>query len=217
MNRISPRRLAPLYLVLLAVPLFAPGCQSPYYADQGALFGGLAGAGTGAIIGNAVGSTGAGAAIGAGLGAITGAVVGGSLDEIDAKNRAMIEQRMGRPIPTGAVSTQDVVALTRAGVDPDLIANHVRNNGLVARLQAQDLIYLQQQGVARNVIEVMQAPPMVAPSGPPVILGQSPPPVIVEEHYYGGPYWGPPPPFYGGYHRHCRPRHGVSWGVSVRH
>ena len=167
--------------------------------------------------GNAVGSTGAGAAIGAGLGAITGAVVGGSLDEIDAKNRPMIEQRMGRPIPTGAVTTEDVVALTRAGVDPEFIANHVRNNGLRCAFHANDLIYLQQQGVARRVIEVMQTPAPVVAAGPPVMLGQSPTPVIIKEHYYGRPYWGPPPPFYGGYYRHCRPRHGVSWGVSVSH
>ena len=37
------------------------GCRSPYYADQGALLGGVTGAGVGALVGNAVGHTGASA------------------------------------------------------------------------------------------------------------------------------------------------------------
>src|SRR3954447_21040044 len=66
----------------------AAGCASPYRSDQGAVLGGLGGAGVGAIVGNAVGNTGAGAAIGAGVGALSGAAIGGSLDDIEARNRA---------------------------------------------------------------------------------------------------------------------------------
>jgi hypothetical protein len=199
------------------------GCRSPYYADQGALFGGLTGAGVGALVGNAVGNTGAGAAIGAGVGALSGAAVGGALDDVEARNQAMIAQQMaaaGQQAPVGAVSPNDVVQMTRAGVSPDLIANHVRANGTTGPLQAADLVYLSQEGVSRDVIAAMQAPPVrrvAAPAvvGPPVVVEHvATAPVIVEEH------WHAPYPRYHGHfhhhHRHHRP-HGVSWGVSVAH
>ncbi len=87
-----------LYGSLIAVLLLSAGtgCHSPYYADQGALAGGLGGAGLRALIGSASGHTGAGAAIGAAAGALTGGAVGGALDNIDAKNRAN-RRRHGSP------------------------------------------------------------------------------------------------------------------------
>src|SRR5208337_5028001 len=125
------------------------GCESPYHADQGALFGGLLGAGTGAVVGHALGNTGAGAAIGAGVGALSGAAIGAGMDQTEARNRAMIEARPGRPVP-GAVTVPDVVTMTRSGVDEGLIINHIHSHGLAAPLQASDVISLQQQGVSRE-------------------------------------------------------------------
>ncbi len=86
-----------LYGSLIAVLLLSTGtgCHSPYYADQGALAGGVGGAGLGALIGSASGHTGAGAVIGAAAGALTGGAVGGALDNIDAKNRAPNRCRHG--------------------------------------------------------------------------------------------------------------------------
>jgi len=174
------------------------GCNSPYRADRGALVGGVTGAGLGAIVGNAVGSPGAGAAIGAGVGALSGAAVGSSLDEIEARNRAEIEARLGRPAPAGAVTIDDVVAMTRSGVAEDVIVTHVRNHGLVAPLRATDLIMLQQQGVSPRVVQAMQAPP--------------PQPAVVPAAYVAPPpaYWAPYPYPYPYYY----PR-GPYWGVSV--
>ncbi len=196
---------------LLAVAL--AGCRSPYRADQGALFGGLLGAGTGAIIGNASGNAGAGAAIGAGLGAITGAAVGSELDHIEAQNRAMIAQQMGRQVSADAVTLGDVVDMTKAGVDDELIANHVRAHGVAAPLQAADLIYLQQQGVSTKVTKAMQEPPRR--QARPVVIHERTPPVIVQEYHYGPPAWGHgcDPPVY--HHRRHGHRSGVHWGVSV--
>jgi len=51
----------------------------------------------------------AGAAIGAGVGALSGAAVGSSLDEIEARNRAMIEAHMGRQIAAGAVTNTAII------------------------------------------------------------------------------------------------------------
>lgn len=191
----------------VSVTLLA-GCMSPYRSDRGALAGGLAGAGVGALVGNAVGKTGPGAAIGAGVGALSGALIGNGLDEIEARNRAEIEARLGHPIGVGAVSIGDVIEMSRAGVADEVIINHLRSRGFGQPLEAADLIRLQQDGVSSRVVEAMQTPP-------PIIRAASPPPgpVIIEEHLVAPPppYWGPPYPCYRSWH----PRRGVSWGVSL--
>lgn len=202
-----------LTLCMAVLTAVAPsGCASPYHADRGALAGGLGGAGVGALIGNAVGHTGAGAAIGAGVGTLAGAAVGGALDDIEARNRAQIAAHLGRPVPAGVVTFDDVIAMTRAGVDEDLIVNHIRANGAARPPQAADLIMLQQYGVSKRVIAALQEPP--APPAGYGSYGAVPaagPPVIIEEHHYGPPwaYWHPPPPHIGigfSYSRHSRCR-----------
>lgn len=209
---LSPSMAAvrPLALVLLAAT--GVGCASPYHADRGALFGGLTGAGVGALVGNAVGHTGAGALVGAGVGAMSGAAIGSGLDEIEARNRAEIEARLGRQVRAGAVSIDDVVAMTHGGVDDSLIINHIRAHGMTAPPSTGDLIFLGQQGVSPRVVEAMQRP--VAVPVAPVAHVAAPPAVIVEEHYYGPPVWRPcPPPYYHGhYHRHRPGR--VGFGFS---
>ena len=112
------------------------------------MLGGLLGGGTGALIGAATGHAGAGAAIGAGVGALTGAAIGHSQDETEARNRALIAQQLGRQVSAGAVTPGDVIAMTRAGVNEELILNHIRSHGMAVPLQPQDLITLQQQGIS---------------------------------------------------------------------
>jgi hypothetical protein len=194
------RRLA---LTSLVFAVGFAGCQSPYYADRGAVAGGLTGAGVGALIGDAVGSTAAGAAIGAGVGALTGGAIGGALDDIEARNRAQIAAQLGRPVAQGQATIAEVVAMTRAGVDPQLIANHVNTAGMAQPVTVSDVIYLSQQGVRDDVIHAMQTP-RVAQAPPGVVVPPPPGPVIIEEHYYG------PPPYF--YRPACGPR--VGFGVS---
>ena len=182
--------LRPSALFALAAVLSASGCAT--HTQTGAAVGGLAGAGAGAVVGHAMGNTAAGAAIGAGVGALTGAAIGNSQDQAEARNRAIIEQQIGRQL-AGAVRVDDVIAMTRAGVAPELIMNHVRAHGMVAPLQANDLIVLQQQGVDSRVIATMQTTPPVA--GQPVIVQQDPPPVVVDD-YYGRPYYYHPHHYY---------------------
>jgi hypothetical protein len=178
------------------------GCQSPFYADRGAGVGALGGAGVGALVGNAVGNTAGGALLGAGIGALGGAAVGSAIDEVQARNRAEIAAQLGRQVQAGAATPEEVIAMTRSGVNPALIQNYVRTSGMARPLSAQDVIYLSQSGVPQDVIMVMQNPP---PQATPAPIMAQPAPVIVEEHYYADPYWGP---------RYCRAP-GVSWGVSV--
>jgi len=207
-------RKSAVCIAVVACTTFAAGCRSPYYADRGAGLGALAGAGAGAIIGDATGgNAGSGALIGAGLGALTGAAVGTEMDTLAAQNRAEIAAQMGRQVQAGAANIQEVVAMSQAGVDPRLIQNYVRTSGVVAPLAASDVIYLHQQGVSTDVIQVMQSPPV--PAAPPIVAGR--PPVIVEEHYYGPPVCAPRPHF--GYHHghHRRHRRGgqTSFGFSI--
>jgi hypothetical protein len=195
-------------LGLIVLTFVGGGCASPYYADRGAGLGALAGAGAGAIIGDATGGNAAsGALIGAGLGAVTGGVVGSGMDEMQARNRAEIAASMGRQVQAGAATLDEVVAMSRSGVDPMLIQNYVRSSGMSRPLAASDVIYLHNQGVSKDVIQIMQSPPMP----PRTIIAQGPSPVIVEEHYYGPPVCHP----HFGYHRgyHHGPR--TSFGFSV--
>ena len=199
-----------LWILLMLVAAAHCGCRSPYYADRGALFGGLTGAGVGALVGDASGNAGAGAVIGSAVGALTGAAVGDSIDADLERSRAEIQARMGRQM-SGAVTSEDVIAMSRAGLSEDVIATHIRANGVARPVQVNDLIYLRNEGVSDGVIRAMQQTPQpqvaVATYGPP-----PPPPgaVIVEHHYQP---WCPPPRHYH-YHRPRPHHHGVTWGFS---
>jgi hypothetical protein len=184
------RRIGCLIVWALVASLCALGCETASHTDRGAILGGLGGAGVGALVGHATGHTGAGAAIGAGVGALTGAAVGSGMDEVERKNRAMIEAQLGRRVAAGSVTINDVIAMSQAHVGDDLIINHVRAHGMVAPLQSGDLIVLQQQGVSGRVIGAMQAAP---PPPPPqtVIVEQAPPPPVIVEGYYRPHYYRP--------------------------
>ena len=195
--------------LLLAV--LAAGCNSPYHADRGALFGGLLGAGTGAIVGDALGNAGAGAAIGAGVGALSGAAIGEGMDRIEAENRAMIAAQLGREVRAGAVTIDDVVMMSQAGVDDSLIINHIRANGMARVPGTHELINLNNSGVSTEVIRVMQEPPPQKQPETVVIERQAPTPVVVEEYHYGPPVYHRPPYYH---YRHRRPAPRVGWGIS---
>jgi hypothetical protein len=208
------RRFATLTLLLL---LAAPGCMSPYYADRGALFGGLTGAGVGAIVGDAAGNAGAGAAIGTAVGALTGAAVGDKIDADLARSKAEIEARMGRQMQ-GAVTPHDVIAMTQAGLSDDVIATHIRANGMAQPLQVNDLIGLRNMGVRDSVINAMQQTPpraLQASAAAAYPAYAAPAPVVVAPYY---PVWGPPPPpafYFHHHHGHHGRRGRYGWGVSV--
>ena len=205
----APLRAA---ILLLASFLAACGCRSPYYADRGALFGGLTGAGVGAAIGDASGNAGAGAVIGSAIGAVTGAAVGEGIDADLARSKAEVEARMGRQMQ-GAVTPQDVIAMTQAGLSDDVIATHIRANGVAQPLAVNDLIGLRNMGVRDSVINAMQqAPPRVGQAA--AVYPAYPQPgreVIVQPVYAP---WYPPPPPPVVYFNHHRPRSRVSWGFS---
>ena len=151
-----------------------------------------------------MGHTGAGAAIGAGVGAVSGAAVGASLDDIEARNQAAIAAHLGRPAPAGAVTVADVVSMSRSGVPEEVIVTHIQTHGIVAPLQANDLIQLQQQGVTPRIVQAMQAPRVPTAAAP-----YPPGTYVMPAPGYWGPYPYPYPYYY-------RPYPAFGWGVTFR-
>ncbi|WP_161603359.1 glycine zipper domain-containing protein [Blastopirellula marina] len=195
---------------LAALIVTAIGCRSPYAQDRLAAAGGLTGAVAGAAIGNATGNTAAGALIGAGVGAVAGSAVGSSIDETDARNQAIFQERLGRQL-AGATTFQDVAAMSQAGLGDQVIISHINRHGVATSPTPQDLIQLKSAGVSDPVLAALQNPP---PLVQPVRYVDSRP-VIIQESYYD-PWCAPP------YYRYRHPRHHhhpphVSWSVGVHH
>lgn len=200
------RQLAPYTLIIAILSVSAAGCRSPYFQDQLALLGAGTGALAGAAIGDNSGHAAGGAVIGGVVGAMAGSAVGAHMDEVEARNQAIFQERLGRRIE-GQTSFDDVIAMSKAGLSDQVISTHIRKHGVAQVPAANDLIYLKNNGVSDSVINTMQNPP------DPVQVAVAPPQerVIVEEHFYGpgpGPYWGPPPPYY-------RRHRGTHWGITV--
>lgn len=182
----------------LAALAASVGCRSPYAGDRLAGAGAVVGGVTGAALARQ--NPLAGALIGATVGGVTGAVVGDSIDEAEARNQALIQERIGRQM-TGTVTYQDVVTMTRAGLGDSVICTHIKNHGMSNPPTADDLIQLKQQGVSDAVLTAIQQPPPR-----PVNVVRGGPPVIVEERVYG------PPPYWYHHRHHCEPRY--SWGIE---
>ena len=208
--RMQPVRAAVVLLLLSPTTVMAQ-----QHTERGALLGGVAGALAGAGVGHHNDNAGAGALIGGAVGLITGAAIGNSMDEQEARNRAIqqdVAWRMSR-----AVSTTDVVSMTRNGVQPEIIVNHVYQNGVQRRLEVSDVISLHQQGVSQSVISAMQQAPLAQPVA--VVTPRYQAPVVVEQYHYVGPrayYWAPPPCYRPYHHGPYHPRSGVHWNVVVR-
>ena len=181
--------------------LLVTGCAT----NRGRLAG--VGAMTGAMAGAALGKDAKAAAIGSAIGGVTGAVVGESLDEQQARNEAIIAQQMGQRLE-GATTTQQIIAMSQAGLGDQVIATHINTYGIANPPTANDLITLRQAGVSDGVLQAMQT------AGAPRVAAAAPQQVIVEEHVISPVVHVPvrpmrpcPPPY-----RHRRP--GVSWGFS---
>lgn len=222
MDQISPRFLV---LMLCSVPGIAvPGITAMGQGNtqRGAAVGGLTGAIAGGLIGDHNGEAGAGAAIGGVIGAVTGGLLGNASDKEAAYRRQQAVSRQYQnqiAYQQSAVSTGDVVSMTRSGISESVIINQINQRGVVAKLQVPDIISLHQQGVSENVITAMQQ----APTGPapvaPVVeryevvrpVPVAPAPVIVEEHYVL-PHYAPPRRYY--YRRPAYPRY--HHGLHIR-
>ncbi len=210
-------KLTILVLLSLSSVSFA---QSPYqYRDQGLVVGGLMGALTGGAIGKNNGNTAAGAAIGTAVGALTGAAIGDSVDTDIAWNNAAAQHRYAAQTAR-AVTVQDVISMTHAGLSDDVIVTHIRANGIVRRPQPTDLITMSNSGVRDAAIRAMQTAPLA--NAAPVATPTYRPRVIVQEHHYVTPRCYAPTWHHGHHwsHHHVHPHHrgpSVRWGFSFGH
>lgn len=127
--------------------------------QRGATVGGIAGAITGAAIGDHNGETGAGAAIGGIIGAFAGGLLGNAEDKRQAyqsQRQYHESQQQLQQYQRTAVSSQDIVAMTRNGLSEQVIINQIQQLGVQTQPQVADIIALHQQGVSENIITAMQ-------------------------------------------------------------
>jgi hypothetical protein len=121
--------------------------------DKGVLAGGALGAAAGGLIGGQRGKALPGAAIGGVLGAVAGGLTGSAIDKSERKQ----EQKLAAATAPPPLQLQDIVQLTASGSSDDVIISQIRATGSVYNLTAQDIIWLQNNGVREPVIREMQA------------------------------------------------------------
>jgi hypothetical protein len=183
---------------LVLTGLGSTGCSTTGNSNTAtdAAAGGILGAGAGALIGAATHNPLAGAAIGGLVGAGTGAAIGSSQDHQEQRQATAtaIAQAQAQA-QARLIVPEQVVQMTKNGMDENLIINQIRNSGCTF-IDPPNLTYLQQSGVSPRVIAVMQDVGARG-TGPVVVGAGGPPPATVyvapAPVYYGG--------YYGGYYR----------------
>jgi hypothetical protein len=137
-----------LLLAGLAGSAAAGGCETA--AGTGAVAGGTLGAGIGALASHCPGGALVGGLIGAGAGTLAGAGV-------DAARERKAERAAAAEVALRAPSLEDVVKMTQAAVPAAQIIEQIRTSGVVYRLTADQIVWLNQQGVHPTVVQEMQA------------------------------------------------------------
>ena len=180
-------------VVVLVTAELSCGCQSS--TGTGALAGGALGAGIGALAGGRR-NAGVGALAGGLIGAGTGAIVGNAADRADKQQAQAQAAAVAAAQANPPLSLQDVVTLTANGSSDEVIINQIRTSGSVYQLTAQDIVYLQNNGVRQPIITEMQATAYrpvrrvytAVPATQPVYVypAAPPPPVGFGVTYVGG-------------------------------
>lgn len=136
------------FLILVFV-LAVCGCATnKTRVGEGAGIGGTIGAIAGGIIGFQSGHPLQGAAIGGAIGGGTGAVVGAQIKKPTQDNLSQTPVQL---------TMQQIVDLSKQGVSSDDIIVKIKAANSKYSLTADDVAYLQKQGVSQRVIEAMQA------------------------------------------------------------
>ncbi|MDD5585235.1 MAG: hypothetical protein PHV55_09320, partial [Candidatus Omnitrophica bacterium] len=89
--------------------------------------------------------------IGAAVGALTGAFIGSQIDKPQS-------QQTTRAYNQNQMSIQQVIDLSKQGINEDVIIDKIRLTNSKFTLTPSDVTTLQQQGVSQRVIAVMQEP-----------------------------------------------------------
>ena len=96
--------------------------------------------------------------------AATGLVL--SVATAAAQNSPAASQAVNSPVPQLAYGVPQVLQLTQAKVNDDTIIAYIKNSGNSYGLNADQIIYLRQQGVSDAVLTAMLTQPKAAVSAP---------------------------------------------------
>jgi hypothetical protein len=110
-------------------------------------------------VGKQLGNTGAGAAIGAITGLAAGGLIGKDEDlreERDNAQRQAAYQQDLRIREGRAVSNDQIIQMSQAGLSDSIICNEIRTHGGKFDTSPNAIIYMQQAGVSNTVITAMQ-------------------------------------------------------------
>lgn len=136
--------------VISVLVFVVSGCASnKTRVGEGAGIGGVVGAAAGGIIGHQSGHGAEGALIGGAIGSAGGAAVGAQMKK-SAQEDAQVQ-------PSGQLTMQQIVDLTRQGVSSDEIISKIKAAKPTYSLTADDIAYLRRENVSQRVIETMQA------------------------------------------------------------
>lgn len=137
-------------LITLSAFAFLTACESK--AGTGA----IAGAGLGALTGGLIAGNATGALIGGAVGAVAGGLVGAALDEQDRK---IMEQNSPQTLQRidnrEQLTIYDIEALSKNGINDDVIIAQIQNTKSVFYLTSEQIIELKESGVSQKVIEYM--------------------------------------------------------------
>jgi hypothetical protein len=138
-------RYKKLLLPVLGLAMFSGCASTPNNTESGALIGGGTGAAIGALADRKRPLE--GALIGGGVGTAAGALVGNAADQ---------KQAAAARNARAALSPEEIVKMTKEGVSDNLIINQIRTSGTRYNLNAEWIVWLQNNGVSQAVITEMQ-------------------------------------------------------------
>ena len=204
-------------ILLLLLICVTNGCASSNRQDISTANGALIGAAAGAVIGehndNPLGGT--------LLGATTGAIAGNMIGESRGTAPSAYEQkfqadqellrRHSQQQVIDAVTIEQLLKMTRAGVNDDIIVAQIQTRGAARHLSTDDIIGLTKESVSPIVIKSYQnGAATTTPDNPRSIRIERDPkePFVVERHYHHGyrpPYYTPTP---------VPPRTGIFFGIG---
>ena len=155
-SRFAVRRVV---VVLALSGMGLAGCRNLNQTENGALLGSALGAGAGAIIGHQSGNRDKGALIGGLTGAAAGGLIGNARQTAQERDEAQDYAQhadWSRRATERAMTNNDVVRMTQAGVDDGVILSTLRNRGGRFDTSPDSIIMLKQQHVSDRVIMAMQ-------------------------------------------------------------
>lgn len=149
----------PVKALLLLSLLFVTGCATTGWTptQKGAATGAAAGAGLGAIIGHQSGETAGGALLGAVTGGLAGALIGNAIgrNQQTPPSNAQHSPDVQPFAAEALLTTEDVVSLSEAGVNDEVVIAKIRSSHSVFDLSADEIITLREAGVSDRVITAM--------------------------------------------------------------